>query len=77
MQVRPDMLDEARLEGLEVFQLTTEETIPSSHIYIEAQVFTPDSTWFIRHPFLSPDDRMVFFNSDESGLLQAYMVRGW
>ncbi len=28
------------------------------------------------HPFLSPDGRMGFFNSDESGILQAYMVRG-
>ena len=28
------------------------------------------------HPFLSPDGTMVFFNSDESGLLQAYMIRG-
>lgn len=29
------------------------------------------------HPFLSPDGTMAFFNSDESGLLQAYMIRGW
>ena len=29
------------------------------------------------HPFLSPDGRTGFFNSDESGILQAYMVRGW
>jgi len=29
------------------------------------------------HPFLSPDGTMAFFNSDESGILQAYMVRGW
>jgi len=28
------------------------------------------------HPFLSPDDKMAFFDSDESGILQAYMVRG-
>jgi hypothetical protein len=28
------------------------------------------------HPFLSPDGRMAFFNSDESGRLQAYMIRG-
>lgn len=27
------------------------------------------------HPFLSPDGTMAFFNSDESGTLQAYMVR--
>ena len=29
------------------------------------------------HPFLSPDGATGFFNSDESGILQAYMVRGW
>ena len=28
------------------------------------------------HPFLSPDGKMAFFNSDESGMLQAYMIRG-
>lgn len=28
------------------------------------------------HPFLSPDGKMGFFNSDESGILQAYMLRG-
>jgi hypothetical protein len=28
------------------------------------------------HPFLSPDGSMGFFNSDESGILQAYMIRG-
>ena len=28
------------------------------------------------HPFLSPDGKMGFFNSDESGVLQAFMVRG-
>jgi hypothetical protein len=28
------------------------------------------------HPFLSPDGKNAFFNSDESGVLHAYMVRG-
>ena len=28
------------------------------------------------HPFLSPDGTKAFFNSDESGKLQAYMIRG-
>ena len=28
------------------------------------------------HPFLSPDGTKAFFNSDESGVLQAYMVLG-
>lgn len=29
------------------------------------------------HPFLSPDGSKGFFNSDESGVLQAYMVQGF
>ena len=29
------------------------------------------------HPFLSPDGTTGFFNSDESGILQAYMIRGF
>ncbi len=28
------------------------------------------------HPFLSPDGAWAFFNSDESGILQAYAIRG-
>ena len=28
------------------------------------------------HPFLSPDGTKAFFNSDETGKLQAYMIRG-
>jgi len=28
------------------------------------------------HPFLSPDGALGFFNSDESGIPQAYMIRG-
>jgi hypothetical protein len=29
------------------------------------------------HPFFSPDGRMAFFNSDESGHPQVYMVTGY
>ena len=29
------------------------------------------------HPFFSPDTRMIFFNSDESGQTQIYMVTGY
>ena len=29
------------------------------------------------HPFLSPDGKAGFFNSDETGRMQAYMVRGF
>ncbi len=40
----------------------------------------PRSSWKKEshvHPFLSPDGSHGFFNSDESGTLQAYMVCGW
>ena len=40
---------------------------------------SPRSTWLKGahvHPFLSPDGRLAFFNSDESGILQSYMIRG-
>jgi hypothetical protein len=43
-------------------------------------LLSPRSSWEKGshiHPFLSPDGRTGFFNSDESGILQAYMVRGW
>ena len=44
---RPELLTDASPEGLEVFQLTTEDTVPSSHIYMEAQIFSPDSKRFL------------------------------
>ena len=46
---RPDLLDRRSPKGLEVFQLTTEKDVPSSHIYMEAQIFTPDSKRFVLH----------------------------
>ena len=42
-------------------------------------VAMPHSSWVKGvhiHPFLAPDGKSAFFNSDESGQLQAYMVRG-
>lgn len=44
------------------------------------KIADPGSSWQKHthiHPFLSPDGQSGFFNSDESGTLQAYMVRGW
>lgn len=44
------------------------------------RVANPGSSWRKDthiHPFLAPDGSSGFFNSDESGVLQAYMVRGW
>ncbi len=49
MKPRPDLLDQESPDGLEVIQLTTEPDVPSSHLYMEAQVFTPDSKRFILH----------------------------
>jgi hypothetical protein len=42
-------------------------------------LLSPRSSWVKGahvHPFLSPDGSHAFFNSDESGILQAYMIRG-
>ena len=46
---RPDLLDPLSPPGLEVFQLTDGTDVPSSHVYMEAQVFTPDSRRFLLH----------------------------
>ncbi|NPV48417.1 MAG: hypothetical protein HPY69_15875 [Armatimonadetes bacterium] len=46
---RPDLLHPDSPPGLEVFQLTTETDVPGSHIYMEAQIFTPDSKRLILH----------------------------
>jgi len=52
---RPDLIDEERSpRGLEVFQLTTEPEVPSSHIYMEAQIFCPDSRRFVLHRSAHP-----------------------
>lgn len=48
MRLRPDLLDADSPAGLEVIQLT-DEAVPSSHIYMEAQIFTPDSQRFLLH----------------------------
>ena len=49
MKMRPDMLDKKSPANLEVIQLTTEKDIPGSHIYMEAQIFTPDSKRLLVH----------------------------
>lgn len=45
---RPDLVDPKSPAGLEVIQLTSEQ-IPSSHLYMEAQIFTLDSKRFVLH----------------------------
>ena len=76
MRERPDLLSDDSPEGLQVFQLTTEET-PSSHIYMEAQVFAPDSRRFILHhparahriDFMDPAHRYLVCDLDSGGEL--------
>lgn len=53
MRLRQDLLSEKSPENLEVFQLTT-ESIPSCHVYMEAQIFTPDSRAFLLHRSARP-----------------------
>lgn len=49
MKPRPDLLDAESPRDLEVFQLTMDSEVPSSHLYMEAQVFAPDSKRFVLH----------------------------
>ncbi len=49
MLPRPDLLDARSAPGLSVYQLTTELDVPSSHVYMEAQIFTPDSQRLVLH----------------------------
>ncbi len=44
---RPDMLHADSPEGIRVLQLTDEPGLPCAHVYMEAQVFSPDSRLFI------------------------------
>ena len=47
MKPRPDLLDSRSPAGLEVFQITDEPGVSGAHVYMEAQVFTPDSRRFL------------------------------
>lgn len=53
MKIRPDLVPAAEKDNLEVVQLT-DESIPSSHIYMEAQIFTPDSQRLVLHRSAHP-----------------------
>lgn len=48
LRYRPDLVDPDSPSEIEVVQLTN-ESIPSCHIYMEAQIFTPDSKRFVLH----------------------------
>jgi len=63
--------------ALYLADIPADDTRPLDNItYLLGPRSTCDKTSHI-HPFLSPDGKTAFFNSDESGLLQAYMVKGW
>ncbi|MBI4556171.1 MAG: PD40 domain-containing protein [Candidatus Hydrogenedentes bacterium] len=53
MKSRPDLFEAKGAPGLEIFQLTEGPT-PCSHIYMEAQIFSPDSKRFVLHRSASP-----------------------
>ena len=53
MKIRPDLVPVSEKDNLEVIQLT-DESVPSSHIYMEAQIFTPDSRWLVLHRSAHP-----------------------
>ncbi len=77
MKERPDLCSERSPRDLEVYQLTTEEGVASSHVYMEAQIFTPDSRRFIlhrsAHPHGSrrddPEHRYLVCDLDDHGRL--------
>ena len=46
---RPDLVDKQSPPGLEVIQLTSETGVGSSHLYMEAQIFAPDSKRLVLH----------------------------
>ena len=49
MKLRPDLLDADSPPGLEIVQLTADPSVPASHLYMEAQIFTMDSKHFVLH----------------------------
>jgi hypothetical protein len=49
MKERPDLLDKKSPGNIKVVQLTEETGVPSSHVYMEAQVFSSDSRRFLLH----------------------------
>lgn len=49
MIFRPDLAGAGAAPGIEVFQLTSEPDVPGSHVYMEAQIFTPDSRRLVLH----------------------------
>ncbi len=53
MKSRQDLLSAQAKSGTEIFQLTDGD-LPASHIYMEAQIFAPDSSRFLLHESATP-----------------------
>lgn len=76
---RPDLLDSHSPKDLEVFQLTTETDVPACHVYMEAQIFTPDSKRFLLHRSAhahgsdknDPEHRYLLCDLENQGTLKA------
>lgn len=74
---RPDLLRGDAPSGLEVFQIT-QGAVPSSHLYMEAPIFTPDSKRFLLHESAhpqganskDPQHRFLICDLDNGGALQ-------
>ena len=49
MQPMPDFPDERSPDAIEVFRLSPDDGLRWSHVYMEAQIFTPDSKRLILH----------------------------
>jgi len=56
MRLRPDLLDRNSPEQIAVVQLTADPDMPACHVYMEAQIFTPDSKRFVLHRGRGRDD---------------------
>jgi len=77
MKPRPDLVDERSPNTIEVFQLSNEAGVPYSHLYMEAQVFTPDSKRLILHraatphggSVTDPDHHYLLCDLEDSGRL--------
>jgi len=53
LHFRPDLVDPQAPDGVEVVQLTA-DSVPSCHVYMEAQIFAPDSKRFVLHRSAHP-----------------------
>ena len=67
MLIRPDLLPPGAGQGIEVIQLTSGD-VPSCHLYMEAQVFAPDSARFLLH------ESAHVHGSDKNDPRHRYMV---